>query len=279
MPDEDTYRRRNGFAKPKHPQQLASWCFFGTDVVCCYLFLIPFVEPLPFQLASALFYGLCAVGTVGFTWVATGCDPSDSNLQDTWRPEVDVGELVWCNGFMGACESRVFAASKHCRLCNKCVERFDHHCKWLNNCIGRHNYKAFLGSIGSVFFLTGFQNVLCLLIMVQTFTGGVPGGPAVPEFHASMIEPVVYGVCIAMLVLNIPLCVLDGQLIVLHSFLSYRGLTTFEYIIYKANIPEEPEKPPLMSARGGDALLCKTYCGPCDRCGPNMNNVPDLRYF
>jgi palmitoyltransferase ZDHHC13/17 len=42
------------------------------------------------------------------------------------------------------CEIVRTPRSRHCGICNRCVERYDHHCPWLNTCIGVHNHSYFM---------------------------------------------------------------------------------------------------------------------------------------
>ncbi|MFS8021066.1 putative protein S-acyltransferase [Helianthus anomalus] len=55
--------------------------------------------------------------------------------------------------FCSLCEVEAFKYSKHCRVCDKHVDRFDHHCGWLNNCVGKKNYKKFFTLMVSALFL------------------------------------------------------------------------------------------------------------------------------
>ena len=52
---------------------------------------------------------------------------------------------------------------RHCTLCHRCVDRFDHHCPWVNNCVGKGNYAYFY------LFVTAQSLYLFSVILVSVF--------------------------------------------------------------------------------------------------------------
>uniref|UniRef100_A0A8C8U576 Palmitoyltransferase n=1 Tax=Peromyscus maniculatus bairdii TaxID=230844 RepID=A0A8C8U576_PERMB len=62
------------------------------------------------------------------------------------------------------CDLRKPARSKHCGVCDWCVDRFDHHCVLVNNCIGAWNTKYFL-----IYLLTLTASATTIAILSAAF--------------------------------------------------------------------------------------------------------------
>lgn len=103
-------------------------------------------------LATYIIFGSIMLGSAA---LATMINPTDQvvyyykwSLHDktiSFIPDND--KFLFCLN----CDSYCMATSKHCRVCNRCVNHFDHHCMWFNNCVGDKNYKLFFVSIISTF--------------------------------------------------------------------------------------------------------------------------------
>uniref|UniRef100_A0A7E4VSM5 Palmitoyltransferase n=1 Tax=Panagrellus redivivus TaxID=6233 RepID=A0A7E4VSM5_PANRE len=74
------------------------------------------------------------------------------NHANRCRQVVDMTEGDYFSGnFCSTCLIVRPLRSKHCRVCDKCIKRFDHHCVWLDKCIGLENHRLFFGYLVTLF--------------------------------------------------------------------------------------------------------------------------------
>ncbi|XP_043205094.1 palmitoyltransferase ZDHHC11-like [Amphibalanus amphitrite] len=154
-PEYRRWRREHGLQLPLHGQQLAAWLLLLLSAAVMGGVLVPALCP-PLRLPAAVL-AVVVLLVHGVTHiVATLLDPAHGDLRAR-RERVPVPEFdrnvhahVIENGRCHLCNIGITSTrTKHCSVCNKCVDQFDHHCKWLNHCIGRRNYGWFLACVTS----------------------------------------------------------------------------------------------------------------------------------
>ena len=64
------------------------------------------------------------------------------------------------------------ARSRHCAICNCCVERYDHHCPWVNNCVGIYNHNSFLMFLASIWIKILYHMGIAVNSMTNLISNG-----------------------------------------------------------------------------------------------------------
>ena len=59
--------------------------------------------------------------------------------------------------------------ASHCRICDNCVQDFDHHCYYVSNCIGKRNHKIFYFFLLSGTISAILENFFLLIVMCHVY--------------------------------------------------------------------------------------------------------------
>lgn len=139
--------------------------YFIFLMILSYWLLMIFIYPVMNNIEWILITNFIYLNVIIFWWISTFRDPGylrKSNKIDfiTLVERYEPG-CLWPK-----CHVIRTPRSRHCNICDKWVERFDHHCPWINNWIGTRNHGAFL-----IFLIVTYLLLSVLIIqLVLNFT-------------------------------------------------------------------------------------------------------------
>lgn len=215
------WKRKHGFQRPLHPQQITGWSLLFFAAVFVHTIQIPSL-PLPIQIPLQPVIAVLLIILLGSMLITSlyNCEDLGSKTDKD-----NALKCQWCDVILSSLQT------KHCSLCNKCIEGFDHHCKWLNQCIGSHNYCHFVTSITSACILCV---IICLLSVVEIsllYTCKISQTCIKPLFLNTNLDPVVFTfLSMIFLLLSAFGSGLLIHLCAFHAYIKWNGWTTYEYI-------------------------------------------------
>lgn len=242
-------RRIHGLQLPLNYQQVICWIIFTVTALVNFIILIE-IQFKELKIVAVIGFAILYISHIVSHIAALLTDPSERELRKLKVnnvPEFDrsIHAHVIENGRCHLCN--IYTSSKHtkhCSLCNKCVDRFDHHCKWLNNCIGQRNYAAFIACVTTAMIISLFTSCLCLTDVVLFLTHpqklsstaqifinctSVSDISSDEKYCKNSITFILFLVIHCLSALAIACALL--HLCCFHVYISILGVSTYEYIV------------------------------------------------
>lgn len=220
----------NGCKRPFHPFQISTWVIIPISAFLFYFFA---VLPLSHNSAAAAscIHSILLVVVLAFGLFLSLSDPTDPAVyrEREARSRQQKQDYTDFNKICVKCETHVQFSSKHCSVCHRCVNDFDHHCKWLNNCIGGANYRQFGCLLISFAMLTAVQVVTAAFSLLQVLTPQSDERKTAEKYYNDIrVHFGAIGVLLSFAGIS---CVLVSQLGLFHIWLRCKRMTTYEYVL------------------------------------------------
>ncbi|KAG6442590.1 palmitoyltransferase ZDHHC11 [Manduca sexta] len=241
-------RRLHGFQLPLNYQQVIGWIVLLATALMNFIVLIK-IQFYELKMIALIVYIVLYLSHILSHVSASLIDPSEKDLRKlkiSNVPEFDrsIHAHVIENGRCHLCNIQTSSRNtKHCSVCNKCVDQFDHHCKWLNNCIGRRNYLPFIASVTTALMISVFTSSLCLADIVFFFTDPQKLSSAGQNFIncSTLKETTSRNYCkisLPLLAFLVVFCLVAFgiacallHLCCFHVYISMLGVSTYEYVM------------------------------------------------
>jgi len=169
--------------KAFHPAQVVAWVFIVYFAVVYFGIIAPSL-PTQWTPFAYLFNGISFGLFVVLMTVLTILDPAHPKVRKAGPPD-EVRELdrrvrahMIVDGECYVCQvGGLGPETRHCRVCNRCCDEFDHHCPWINNCVGKRTYRMFLVMLASGTVSAFGVIATCILAIQRHYESGCTGGP------------------------------------------------------------------------------------------------------